>query len=116
MLASAGEALLFQSSTKGGQALHAQAGMGFAGRAKIRLDAQMQPEGAASEPAAATRSQMWRFGLLLEAKNITVKAPRRTLAARRHGELDMVQAQDLETSRRHHRNLYRHGARVSGRG
>jgi hypothetical protein len=64
--------------------------MRLAGRAEIRLDAEMDLQCTALEPAAATRCEVGRLGHLVYAERITVKGARGILAVGGHCELHMI--------------------------
>ncbi len=90
--------------------------MSLLGRPKVHLNAKMQAQGGAGEPTPSPRRQMRGFDLLCKPQNVAVEAPRPRLAARRHGELHVVQGQNLEGGPRHCVNLDRADTGVSGRG
>ena len=69
--------------------------MGFACRAEIRFDAKMQSQSAAAKPHAASRRKVWRLGLLDEAKHAGIELTSGGLHPRRHGELHVIQAENL---------------------
>jgi hypothetical protein len=68
--------------------------MGLAGGAELLLHTEVDLGVAAPEPATATRPEVIRLRHLLEADELAVEAASVVLAARRHGELDVVEPED----------------------
>ncbi len=66
--------------------------MGFAGGAEIRIDPQMDAQRATFEPAPAAPGQFGRLGNFPKTKQQSVKIPSRSFTARRHRQLDMIDA------------------------
>jgi hypothetical protein len=62
---------------------------------KRLLDAQVNLDARADEPAAAACRQRRGLGDLGQPQQIGVEAPRLSFAARRHGELDVVETYEL---------------------
>src|SRR5215211_4090416 len=66
--------------------------MRLAGRPELRLDAEMDLDGAAADPDAAALRELGRFLKLHHAKNVDVEDPALRLRTRRNRNLHMVEA------------------------
>ena len=70
--------------------------MGLAGRAEVLLDAEVHRHRARAEPAAAPRRQRLGLGQPHQPEEARVEGLRLRLAARGHGQLHVVEPDDLE--------------------
>src|SRR5215813_12625940 len=77
----AGASGLFDNVT---QAIDDERRVRLAGWDEIFVDAEMNRQGAVSEPATATRSELRRLGNFSEPQNILVKSPSLALTASGH--------------------------------
>jgi hypothetical protein len=86
-----GNATFGESRNKAGEIIDEERRMRLARRPEIRLDAEMDPDRAALEPAAAALPESVRLLHLGEIEKAAIEAPRLIFAAGRHGELDVVE-------------------------
>jgi hypothetical protein len=84
----------FQAFDECGQILNYQRWMRFTRRAKIRLDAEMNLEITALEPAASTFCQSNRLWDFRNTQGFTVELASAILSARWHSQLHVVQVSD----------------------
>jgi hypothetical protein len=66
--------------------------MGFSGGVKVALDPQMNLRVPAREPTSSAAGQLPRLREFLHPQQIAIESARSFLFARRHGELNMVDA------------------------
>ncbi len=68
--------------------------MGLLRGTKVSLDAEVDVDIAAREPAAATTRKFGRFGDFGQPENVGIKYPSGILAAGWHGKLDVIKSDD----------------------
>lgn len=85
-----------QLRAEGVVAFHDQRWMRLLGRSEVVLDAQMNLGRAATEPTTASNGERDRLWDALQPENPRVEALGLGLSTRWHGELNVVQPDDLE--------------------
>src|SRR5215475_14085574 len=73
---------------------HHEGRVRLAGRLKILLHAEVNLDRAVGEPGTAARGERWRLHLLLELQHVDIEGTRRCFLARRHGDEDVIDADD----------------------
>lgn len=73
--------------------------MGFPGRTKVRLHAEVHLGPGSSKPGASALGEMRRLRYLSQTEDSAVKTPRLVLLSRRHGQLDVMNAYDAHVKR-----------------
>lgn len=86
-----GNAAFGELCNKAGEIIDQECRMRLARGPEVRFDAEMDPDRAAFEPAAAPLLEIVRFLHLGEAEEVAIEAARLIFAAGRHGELDVVE-------------------------
>jgi len=91
-----GNALSFQGSAQSSQVAHEEGRVGFAGRGKLLLDADMQLVRAEGEPHAAILLEYLRLLYLREAEEATIESTRLlfSFGSAWGGDLYVVKASD----------------------
>src|SRR6185295_19456175 len=96
--------------------LYEEGRMSLPGRPEILLDAEMQVQGPADEPDSAAFRQMLGLGDLRQTEHTAIERAGLALLPGGHGELNVVEAQDLKLRLSHDDSANVPARRTSHRG